>query len=310
MLIGALTGACVWRLNANTYSEGCAGFCQAYSLAEAQTQCVNVGYATCKAVNCQGQSCTLRASAELFASPSGENTWTLPASCYGTYKLIPWNEKRGGGEERALIEVSYTCTSIIYHRPVGEIWGIRSQEAIRWVEQVCHALLRYAFLSVIMHARTSLYRIQTTSIYYSKLDHMASNLNSRSWTFSAQLPAPSQFHILLIKSDPLLIRLVVDPFFSFQLPLAAHISSGGLVFQFPKQSCKVYQQIPTSFSKLPDKKPFYWSFNLICIFSATHARAIYVYMLWTTGGTSTGEESHSTGRDIFFSRMDPTRLHF
>ena len=85
-----LTG-CEWATHANKFSGGYAGgHSTTYSaISDAKAKCIELGVNVCKAITCAGTRCTVRASASLGYSPTGETSYVPNAACYSPGENVP-----------------------------------------------------------------------------------------------------------------------------------------------------------------------------------------------------------------------------
>lgn len=88
---------CDWSIQVGKYSSGYAGrvSTQFSSVADAQSKCVELGEAVCKAVTCSSRgTCTVRASASFRTSPSGDITYAPSTECFTKAPVVltpqPW----------------------------------------------------------------------------------------------------------------------------------------------------------------------------------------------------------------------------
>jgi len=86
---------CHWTISQNRYSNGYAGgVSQVFTLAGAQAKCLELGPSVCPAVTCgidanfYTDGCTVRATAQLGTSPTGESSYVPSADC-ATVKSVP-----------------------------------------------------------------------------------------------------------------------------------------------------------------------------------------------------------------------------
>lgn len=76
-----------WSTHDGKYSGGYAGgISEQFSYSEAKKKCIDLGQSTCKAITCQADICTVRASSSLKDSPVGRDvtTYVPDASCSST----------------------------------------------------------------------------------------------------------------------------------------------------------------------------------------------------------------------------------
>ncbi|CAK9014990.1 Transposon Ty1-PL Gag-Pol polyprotein [Durusdinium trenchii] len=93
------TQLCTWNAYEGLFSNGYAdGIRETFDLWGAKEKCKTLGASVCKAVTCSDDICTVRASRDLYASPTGETSYLPSSLCYyGGYRISVGDPRSGVG---------------------------------------------------------------------------------------------------------------------------------------------------------------------------------------------------------------------